>query len=79
MYYIGSNPAFDFDQRAKVATTTPMTTELFMQWKQKKLDEREAGLASLRAERAKNDRMRCFQMPTSMSHLVRHLSDMQLI
>jgi hypothetical protein len=35
-----------------------MTTELFMQWKQKKIDEREAGLDAQRAERAKNDRMR---------------------
>ncbi|CAI9762054.1 unnamed protein product [Fraxinus pennsylvanica] len=45
------------NQRAKVATTTPMTPELFMQWKKKKMEEREAGLAALRAERAKNDRM----------------------
>lgn len=45
------------NQRAKVSTTTPMTTELFMQWKQKKMEEREAGLAAQRAERAKNDRM----------------------
>ncbi|XP_059457875.1 zinc finger CCCH domain-containing protein 11-like isoform X2 [Corylus avellana] len=45
------------NQRAKVTTTTPMTTELFMQWKKKKIDEREAGLDALRAERAKNDRM----------------------
>lgn len=44
-------------QRAKVATTTPMTTELFLQWKNKKVEEKEAGLAALRAERAKNDRM----------------------
>lgn len=45
------------DQRKKVQTTTPMTTELFMEWKRKKAEEREAGLAALRAERAKNDRM----------------------
>lgn len=45
------------NQRAKVSTTTPMTPELFMQWKQKKMEEREAGLAAQRAERAKNDRM----------------------
>nr|AFY26895.1 zinc finger ccch domain-containing protein 11 [Morella rubra] len=45
------------NQRAKVATTTPMTTELFYQWKKKKMEEREAGLAVLQAERAKNDRM----------------------
>lgn len=45
------------NQRAKVATTTPMTTELFFQWKNRKTEEREAGLAAKRAERAKNDRM----------------------
>ncbi|XP_073034700.1 zinc finger CCCH domain-containing protein 11-like [Primulina eburnea] len=45
------------NQRAKVSTTTPMTPELFMQWKQKNMEEREAGLAAQRAERAKNDRM----------------------
>lgn len=45
------------NQRAKVATSTPMTPELFMQWRNKKLEEREAGLAAQRAERAKNDRM----------------------
>ncbi|CAI0471585.1 unnamed protein product [Linum tenue] len=45
------------NQRAKVATTTPMTTDLFMQWKKKKMDERDASLDALRAERAKNDRM----------------------
>lgn len=45
------------NQRAKVATTTPMTTDLFMQWKNKKLEEKNAGLDALRAERAKNDRM----------------------
>ncbi|KAK2633845.1 hypothetical protein Ddye_028637 [Dipteronia dyeriana] len=45
------------DQRAKLTTSTPMTPDLFMQWKKKKIDEREAGLAEQRAERAKNDRM----------------------
>lgn len=35
-----------------------MTTELFMQWRKKKTEEKEAGLAAQRAERAKNDRMR---------------------
>ncbi|OAY41054.1 zinc finger CCCH domain-containing protein 11 [Manihot esculenta] len=45
------------NQRAKVATSTPMTPELFMQWKQKKMEERDAGLAAQKAERAKNDRM----------------------
>lgn len=43
--------------RAKVKTTTPMTTDLFMKWKRKKVEERDAGLAAQRAERAKNDRM----------------------
>ncbi|KAK2979336.1 hypothetical protein RJ640_013300 [Escallonia rubra] len=45
------------NQRAKVTTSTPITTELFFQWKNKKTEEREAGLAAERAERAKNDRM----------------------
>ncbi|XP_009378138.2 zinc finger CCCH domain-containing protein 11 isoform X2 [Pyrus x bretschneideri] len=45
------------NQRAKVTTITPMTTELFMQWRNKKTEEKEAGLAAQRAERAKNDRM----------------------
>ncbi|GMN51189.1 hypothetical protein TIFTF001_020347 [Ficus carica] len=45
------------NQRAKVTTTTPMTPELFFQWKKKKMEERDAGLAAQQAERAKNDRM----------------------
>lgn len=45
------------NQRAKVIGSTPITTELFFQWKKKKMEEREAGLAAERAERAKNDRM----------------------
>ncbi|GAV63718.1 hypothetical protein CFOL_v3_07236 [Cephalotus follicularis] len=45
------------DQRAKVTASTPMTPELFMQWKKKKVEEKEAGLAAQRADRAKNDRM----------------------
>ncbi|KAK4478611.1 hypothetical protein RD792_014100 [Penstemon davidsonii] len=45
------------NQRAKVTTTTPMTPELFMQWKRKKTEEKDAGLAAQRADRAKNDRM----------------------
>ncbi|XP_021638244.2 zinc finger CCCH domain-containing protein 11 [Hevea brasiliensis] len=45
------------NQRAKVTTSTPMTPELFMQWKKKKIEERDVGLAAQRAERAKNDRM----------------------
>lgn len=44
-------------QRSKIASITPMTTELFYQWKKKKMEEREAGLAARSAERAKNDRM----------------------
>uniref|UniRef100_A0A803NAB6 C3H1-type domain-containing protein n=1 Tax=Chenopodium quinoa TaxID=63459 RepID=A0A803NAB6_CHEQI len=45
------------EQRAKVKSTTPMTTELFKQWKQKKIAEKAASMASQSAERAKNDRM----------------------
>ncbi|KAL8520595.1 hypothetical protein ACS0TY_011216 [Phlomoides rotata] len=37
--------------------TTPMTTELFMQWKQKKIVESEANMYAQRAERAKNEHM----------------------
>ncbi|XP_048423464.1 zinc finger CCCH domain-containing protein 21-like [Pyrus x bretschneideri] len=45
------------NQRAKLTTSTPMTPELFMQWRKKKIAERDAGLAVQMAERAKNDRM----------------------
>ncbi|KAK7337020.1 hypothetical protein VNO77_17577 [Canavalia gladiata] len=45
------------NQRAKVSTSTPMTPELFMQWRKKKIEERDASLAAQQAERAKNDRM----------------------
>ncbi|KAB2098323.1 hypothetical protein ES319_A01G230600v1, partial [Gossypium barbadense] len=45
------------NQRAKLKTSTPMTPELFMEWKKKKIAERDEGLAAQRAERAKNDRM----------------------
>ncbi|XP_009413534.2 zinc finger CCCH domain-containing protein 11 isoform X1 [Musa acuminata AAA Group] len=45
------------NQRAKVSTSTPLTPELFTQWKRKKMEEREADLAAMRADRAKNDRM----------------------
>ncbi|KAK4766217.1 hypothetical protein SAY87_007859 [Trapa incisa] len=45
------------NQRTKLTKSTPMTPELFMEWKKKKMEEREAGLAAQRAERAKNDRM----------------------
>ncbi|KAK1388171.1 Zinc finger CCCH domain-containing protein 11-like [Heracleum sosnowskyi] len=45
------------NQRAKVTTTTPITTELLFQWKKKKVDAKEARLAAQQAERAKYDRM----------------------
>ncbi|KAG6771933.1 hypothetical protein POTOM_023328 [Populus tomentosa] len=45
------------NQRAKTTSSTPMTPELFLQWKKKRMEERDAGLAAQRAERAKNDRM----------------------
>ncbi|GKV05709.1 hypothetical protein SLEP1_g17686 [Rubroshorea leprosula] len=35
----------------------PMTPELFMEWKKKKTAEKEDGLATQKAERAKNDHM----------------------
>ena len=56
--YFSDNWGPILPQRAKVATSTPMTPELFMQWKKKTMDEREAGLAAQRADRAKHDRMR---------------------
>nr|GLL34598.1 zinc finger CCCH domain-containing protein 11 [Ipomoea trifida]GMD31806.1 zinc finger CCCH domain-containing protein 11 [Ipomoea batatas]GMD34940.1 zinc finger CCCH domain-containing protein 11 [Ipomoea batatas]GME17086.1 zinc finger CCCH domain-containing protein 11 [Ipomoea batatas] len=45
------------NQRSKLTKSTPMTPDLFMEWKQKKREEREAQLALQMAERAKNDRM----------------------
>ncbi|XVE61768.1 hypothetical protein DITRI_Ditri06bG0066300 [Diplodiscus trichospermus] len=45
------------NQRAKLTTSTPMTPELFMKWKKKKIAERDESLAAQKAERAKNDRM----------------------
>lgn len=39
-----------------------MTPQLFMEWKKKKMEEREAGLAAQQAERAKNDRMRYYPL-----------------
>ncbi|OWM82368.1 hypothetical protein CDL15_Pgr001942 [Punica granatum] len=45
------------NQRANIKTSTPLTPELFMKWKKKKMAERDANLDALRAERAKNDRM----------------------
>lgn len=45
------------NQRAKLTASTPLTTDLFMEWKRKKTEERDAKLDSQRADRAKNDRM----------------------
>ncbi|CAH9099046.1 unnamed protein product [Cuscuta epithymum] len=45
------------DKRAKLTASTPMTPELFMEWKRKKWEERDAKMALQIAERAKNDRM----------------------
>lgn len=44
-----------------------MTPDLFFQWKNKKIEEREAGLAAQRADRAKNDRMRCHSLYVAFS------------
>ncbi|KAI7738579.1 hypothetical protein M8C21_014214 [Ambrosia artemisiifolia] len=62
------------DQRGKLKTTTPMTTDLFMEWKRKKMEESESGLAAQRAERAKNDRMRRMRSTTvKKNQLTRNL------
>lgn len=45
------------EQRTKLSSSTPMTPELFQQWKNKKMAAKEAALAANQAERAKNDRM----------------------
>ncbi|KAK8921645.1 Zinc finger CCCH domain-containing protein 21 [Platanthera zijinensis] len=45
------------NQRHKLVSSTPMTPELFQQWKDKKIAEKEAERAANLAERAKNDRM----------------------
>lgn len=45
------------NQRRMTKTTTPMTEDLFAQWKRKKLEARDAELASRKAERARTDRM----------------------
>ncbi|XP_059667719.1 zinc finger CCCH domain-containing protein 11-like [Cornus florida] len=45
------------NQRAKITTSTPMTPELFIQWKKKKMEARDASMAAEKADRAKNDRM----------------------
>lgn len=63
--------SFHFPQRAKLTKSTPMTTELFFEWKRKRTEEIEAGLAAQRAERAKNDRMR-YSSPV-YPHLIRWL------
>lgn len=47
-----------------------MTPELFMQWKQKKIEERDANLAEQQAERAKNDRMRYTPSFHSLAHVI---------
>jgi hypothetical protein len=44
-------------QRSATKSSTPITTDLFLQWKQEKQAKREAELSAKRAERAKNDRM----------------------
>eukprot|EP00250_Pteridium_aquilinum_P007414 c17136_g1_i1 orf=95-1183(+) len=44
-------------ERSKVKSTTPITPELFAQWRRMKTEQKEAELAAKRAERAKNDRM----------------------
>ncbi|KAG0572665.1 hypothetical protein KC19_VG115100 [Ceratodon purpureus] len=45
------------NQRHMTKTTTPMTAELFADWKRKKAEAREADLSAKRAERARTDRM----------------------
>ncbi|MCO5592899.1 hypothetical protein L7F22_046903 [Adiantum nelumboides] len=45
------------NERSKVKSVTPITPELFAEWKRKKISAREEQLAARRAERAKNDRM----------------------
>ncbi|GMH23108.1 hypothetical protein Nepgr_024951 [Nepenthes gracilis] len=44
-------------QRAKLNSSTPLSLDLFSQWKMKKMKEREVSIAARRAERAKNDRL----------------------
>ncbi|XVF55406.1 hypothetical protein PTKIN_Ptkin06aG0033600 [Pterospermum kingtungense] len=57
------------NQRAKITTSTPMTPELFMAWKKKKIAERDESLAAQMAERAKNDRMSGRELFTSDASL----------
>ncbi|KAH7446796.1 hypothetical protein KP509_01G076400 [Ceratopteris richardii] len=44
-------------ERSKVKGATPITPEIFAEWRKKKTMERDEQLAAKRAERAKNDRM----------------------
>eukprot|EP00243_Klebsormidium_subtile_P003499 TRINITY_DN16907_c0_g1_i1.p1 TRINITY_DN16907_c0_g1~~TRINITY_DN16907_c0_g1_i1.p1 ORF type:complete len:390 (+),score=146.57 TRINITY_DN16907_c0_g1_i1:139-1308(+) len=44
-------------ERHKLASSTPLTTELFAEWKRKKQEQREKEVAEKTAERAKNDRL----------------------
>ncbi|KAH9322213.1 hypothetical protein KI387_016852, partial [Taxus chinensis] len=44
-------------QRQQVKASTPLTTELFYEWKKQKMELKEVEHAAKRAERAKNDRM----------------------
>lgn len=44
-------------ERSKVKSVTPITPDLFAEWKRNKINEREEQLAAKKAERAKNDRM----------------------
>ncbi|KAK7278523.1 hypothetical protein RJT34_23553 [Clitoria ternatea] len=54
------------NQRAKVVTSTP---KLFLQWKKKKIEERDANLAAQQADRAKNDRMRYIHYLFAIIHM----------
>ncbi|KAG0587314.1 hypothetical protein KC19_2G155200 [Ceratodon purpureus] len=45
------------NQRRMTKTTTPMTAEVFADWKRKKAEAREAELSAKRAERARADRL----------------------
>ncbi|GLJ54126.1 hypothetical protein SUGI_1159220 [Cryptomeria japonica] len=44
-------------QRHQIKVSTPLTTDLFYEWKKKKTEQKEAEHAAKIAERAKNDRM----------------------
>ena len=45
-------------QRHMTKTSTPITAEIFAEWKRKKAEAREAEQSAKRAERARTDRMR---------------------